>query len=636
MQESNRPDAVSRWNPWPLLGVIRSAAFFAFVYLYLLLEVDLRLIYHGSGLVNNFPVFYTGWGFLQAQIWHPGGAAQYVSAFLAQLFYRPLAGAAVVTCQAWLIWLATDLYIRAIGAPRLRWLRFLGPLVLLAVYSQYTFHLPETVAFLAGLLAAGLFLRWAPQPGLARGMAFLVLSFVLYAAAGGAVLLFAFLCGVGEIVADRRYRQGIFALAVGLALPYLVGVLACNGRPADAYGVLVPCPWRLADWDSAKLMMQAVFALYLAFPVTICLLAVWRLALGRRPLPAPAEQDRSARKRRQKAETSTASPRPGAVTWIVETVGLVALVTGVLTVYHDPRQKALFQADYFSRHGMWSRVLDIGRRFPYHYLLCHATYRALYHSGQMGDAMFSYPQDPNALLMTGKEAMWHKADTCIDLGLVNEAENALNISVETFGEQPLLLQRLALINMIKGDLDTAAVFTRALGKIPFWRNTAQGWLARMASDPNLSKAADVQALRAVRLRQDSITPIDTLRELLAENPANRMAYEYGMAWLLLKKDLTGFAETFNRYHFQNESRIPRHFQEAILLCRALKLGDVDLRGQSISQDCLAKLAACVKALRLHGGDVAGARAAMQQEFGDTYFYYFFLAGSGPPKMAVIR
>ncbi len=633
VEENVGSNAAKRAHLWPALGAARSAVFFAFVYLYLSLEINLRLIYHGSGLINNFPTFYTGWDFLRSQTLHPGGLVEYVSALLAQLFYHPLAGAAVVTCQAWLIWLATDIYLRAIGAPRLRWLRFLGPLVLLAIYSQYTFHLPETLGFMVGLLAAALFLRWASPARAVAMIVFLVLTVALYAAAGGTVLLFAFLAGAGRIIADRQYRQGLLYAAVGLALPYLLGVLVCNDRPADAYGELLPCFWRLSDSDSAKLMMNAVFVLYLILPVTLCLLAIWRLVVAR---DGVQRDSRPVRKRKGKADAPALDRRPGVTTWIAETLGLVVLTASTLAIYHDSRQKALFQADYFSRNGMWSRVLDLGRRFPYHYLLCHATYRALYHSGQLGDTMFRYPQDPNALLMTGKEAMWQKADTRIDLGLINEAENALNISVETFGERPLLLQRLALICMIKGDLDTAAVFTRAMGKMPFWHNTAQGWLARVASDPNLSKAADVQALRAVRLRQDSVTPMDTLAELLAENPTNRMAYEYGMAWLLLKKDLTGFAETFNRYHFHNASRLPKHYEEAILLCTALKLGSVDLQGQSVSQACIARLSACTKALRQYGGDVAAARLGLRQAFADTYFYYFFLEGSGPPKKAVIR
>ena len=107
-----------------------------------------------------------------------------------------------------------------------------------------------------------------------------------------------------------------------------------------------------------------------------------------------------------------------------------------------------------------------------------------------------------------------------------------------------------------------------------------------------------------------------------------MAYEYGMAVLLMTKDLAGFAETFNRYHPMNASRIPRHYEEAILLSKALNRGTVDLRGQSVSREVFNRLGAFMKALKPFGADVKRARAALKEGFGDSYYYYFFFSGVG--------
>lgn len=61
---------------------IRTFTFFVLFYLYLWLEVDLRLIYHGSGMINNLPPFYRGWAFFQKFLSYPGGPVAYLSAFL--------------------------------------------------------------------------------------------------------------------------------------------------------------------------------------------------------------------------------------------------------------------------------------------------------------------------------------------------------------------------------------------------------------------------------------------------------------------------------------------------------------------------------------------------------------------------
>jgi len=624
--ESNR---VKKTMIWPILGAVRSVAFFVLFYLYLV-RLDLRLLYHGSGLIENFPTFYWGWDFFSGHLAYPGGMVQYASALLAQLFYSSWAAGAVVTCQAWLIWLGTDAYLRAVGARRLRWIRFFGPLVLAAVYSQYTFHLPMTMGFVVALLGTCLFLRFAPQATVPRGLCFLVLSVVLYAGAGGAFLLFAILCGAAEIVCRHRHREGLLYWILGAVLPYLLGVVIYGDRVANAYGRLLPCFWRAVQDEPGRLMLKAVFVLDVSLPVVVGLLGIWRFLSGRRRRPAPQTRSAKRSKEPRQDEPTPAKGTSGALTWSLETAALAVLTAATLVIYHDSRQKILFEVDYYSRHRMWPEVLELGRRSPHHYLVSHAIYRALYHTGQLGDSMFSYPQDPKALLLTGKEALWQKVDTCIDLGLINEAENALSISIEIFGDRPILLQRLALINMVKGDIGTSRVFLGALAKTPFWSAQAQDYLARLQNDPNLSQDKEIQSLRAVRLKQDSVKATDTLTQLLAENPKNRMAYEYGMAWLLLTRNLATFAQTFNTYHHTNASMIPRHYEEAILLCKALKQGSVDLHGQSVSPESFNRLADFMKALRPYGKDVATARAALKTGFGDSYYYYFFLSGSGLP------
>jgi hypothetical protein len=94
----------------------RTLLFFILFYLYLWLEVvDLRLIYHGGGMITNFPVFYRGWTFFRPFLSYPGGPVEYVCAFLSQLLYIGWAGAIVVTAQAWLICLCTGYILKAIS-----------------------------------------------------------------------------------------------------------------------------------------------------------------------------------------------------------------------------------------------------------------------------------------------------------------------------------------------------------------------------------------------------------------------------------------------------------------------------------------------------------------------------------------
>ena len=61
-----------------------------------------------------------------------------------------------------------------------------------------------------------------------------------------------------------------------------------------------------------------------------------------------------------------------------------------------------------------------------------------------------YVQQPENLLITGDDHVlmyWHAFDTLMDLGLANLAEKNLTECLETFGEHPLILERLARVNL---------------------------------------------------------------------------------------------------------------------------------------------------------------------------------------------
>lgn len=615
----------------------RSVVFFALFYLYFALQIDPRLLYHCCGLIDNFPSFYSGWDFCREFLAYPGGTVAYLSALLAQSFYYSWLGAAVVTGQAWAICWYTDNIVKSFGGRSWRGLRFLGPLLLLAIYSQYGFHFATTIGLLVALIATCLYLTFTPKRALHAGLFFVAISAVLYVAVGGPFLLFALLCVLHELLVRRRLKLGLLLLIVGAVLPYVAGVLLYQVRGHDAYFELLPWSWKITSRDASKIMVTAVYVLYAFLPATAGLLGLWNLAVAKRK---PHSAARGPVGKQAKAAPQPRSVRTvlariaedrsgGALGLNVPTLVLVAAVVVTLLLYRNVGLRRIFRVDYLSRQRQWDQVIEIGRRSPYHYLVCHAVNRALFQTGQLGDAMFDFPQKSEALFLTrpGTEALWQKVDTCMDIGLMNQSENAATISVETFGERPLLLQRLATINMAKGNPSVARVFLRALEKVPFWGPSARDSLARLEKDPNCTDQAEIQQLRRVMLKTDFVRNADTLTLLLTENPANRMAYEYGMASLLLSKNLDEFVKIFNRYHPFNATRVPRHYTEALLLWRVLKKQPLDVPGQTIARETKLQLHEFLQALQQKGQSKTatkeGLQAALKGTYGNTYYFYFF-------------
>ena len=104
-----------------------------------------------------------------------------------------------------------------------------------------------------------------------------------------------------------------------------------------------------------------------------------------------------------------------------------------------------------------------------------------------------------------------------------------------------------------------------------------------------------------------------------------MDYMYGMAGLLLSKNLDSFVQKFNTYHHRNFSTIPRHFQEALLLSRFLKKQPSDIPGGPIiTEQVKTQFSEFSRVMQQHGKNVPAARAALKDKLGNTYFYYYFL------------
>ncbi|MEN6425402.1 MAG: DUF6057 family protein [Phycisphaerales bacterium] len=587
----------------------RGVVFFAFFYVYFAVAIDVRLFYHCCGFVDNFPCFYKGWDFFRGFLAYPGGLVEYLCAWLAQSFYSPWLGAGVMTGKAWVLFACTDYVLKALGALHLRGLRFLGPLLLVAVYSQYGFPFLTTMALLAALLGICLYLKLRSGDDVRTIGLFVVLCLLLYVAAAGTSLVFVALCTAYEGLLRRRGRLALIELGLGVVTPCGVGVLGYGVRPLDAYCRLLPLSWDLTSHSAFRIMLDAVWALYLFLPFVVVAVGAWRLVGGQQGGLSSKLKATTARAGRLLDDDSR-----GVAGLNLPTLTLLVATAVALLLYRAPARKDILRADYFSRQGMWDQVLELGRRGPYRYTVCHAVDRALCRLDRLGDEMFRFPQRPVALLLTDRSAepVWQKFDICMDLGLINQAENSLLMCTEIYGERPLLLHRLATIHRIKGNVATARLYLEALAKVPFWGATARRDLARLQADPDLSEDEQIQHWRGVMLKADSVRDVDVLTQLLMENPTNRTAYQYVMASFLFAKDLDNFVRIFETRHRLNFSRIPKHYEEALLLSRTLKRQPVDVPGQTISPRAKAQLQEFLQAFQQAGGEKSAARSAIRK------------------------
>jgi hypothetical protein len=625
---------------------IRSSIFFILFYLYLWLNVDLRLIYHGAGEITNFPSFFKGWSFFGEFASRPGGLVEYTAAFLSQLFYIGWLGALVATLQALLIWACAGYFLKAINYPRLLWLRFVPPILLLIIYTQFTYRFITTTAFLTALIFVCLYLKMITKStrlGRFRIVVFLALSLILYYLAGGAYLLFVVLCAIYELLFRGRWRTGLLYLFSAAVIPYVEGVLVFGVSIIDAFSDLLPFSWKVIYHKAGKRMVIIVYLLYLLLPLTALVLGLWqRFAriVSKRKSNRKAKAELGSKPSKSAARIFSWYFRHRRLKWIVESLVLFGIAVGTIFFYRDIERKTLFEVDYYAYHEMWPDVFKAARRHLDSFSIIHQVNRALYHSDRLNIEMFSYPQHSGTLFLVVKGSefeYWKKYSVYIDLGLMNVAQNDLTECMEVFGERPMVLKGLAFVNMIKGNIGSARIFLGALSKTLFDAGWANEYLELLQSDPNLVTDGRIQHLRSVMLEDDygfsAFDIEDILLQLLEKNRQNQMAFEYMMTWYMLSGKLEEFVKNLYRLDDFDYPQIPPLYEEAILVYFYRTRKPVNLHGRRLSLESQQRFEAFSQTYERYGRNKQAAFKELAKNYGDSYLFYCVYGFSGMKKWA---
>lgn len=643
--QSCAQDTIKRYLNPNIGRLLQNFIFFLLFYLYLWLYIDLPLMFHGAGVITNFPSFYKDWPFFITFLQYPGGLIEYLSAFLSQFFYYSWAGALVVTTQAWSLYFCFDYLLKAAGLQRMREICFSVPIFLLIIYTQYTYYFTTTLALLVALASVCLYIKITSSRTKALyylGI-FLSLSIILYYLAGGAFLLFAIVCAIYELTFRFRWKTSLFYLLTAALIPYITGVLIFRVSTIDAFSKLLPFSWEILHYESRKRAVTIVYILYLLPPSTLMVLGLWQILRKRFRFSKNRKKKEPAKKTRKKSFSPPTnifswyshSPK---FSWAIESLLLFAIAGGVVYLARNDNLRTRFKVDYYGYHKMWPELFMSAQRNPDNPIIAHEVNRALYHRGRLGYDMFSWPQDPDYLFLSNpdyKWTHWQIFNVYLDIGAINIAENALTECLEGLGDRPMILRQLALINMVKGNLNSAKIYLSALSKTLFHAKWAKHYLDHIQTDPKLLKDQYIQHLRSLLLDKDyptqSLPKERMLSWLLEKNSQNRMAFEYLMAWYLLNKHLGKFTQKIERLQDFGYPELPTHYEEAALIYVYGTKKPLRLSGYKPSSQLQKRIEDFSRLLNSYGRDKKAAFAELSRKYRNTYFFYYMYAPSGTKK-----
>jgi hypothetical protein len=185
---------------------------------------------------------------------------------------------------------------------------------------------------------------------------------------------------------------------------------------------------------------------------------------------------------------------------------------------------------------------------------------------------------------------------------------------------------LAKVNVLKDRPQAARVFLNVLAQIPFQRRCAMTWLRNLEGNPRLTGNPALDALRPLMPTNDlahAAFPAEGLLvQLLRCNPTNQMAFEYLMTEYLMHGEVDKLVERLGQLDSFKYAAIPRHYEEALLLCQQMKGTPVELPGRSIRPETVERFRRFTEAMNQRVLDTAEARQAFARDFGDTFWYYY--------------
>jgi hypothetical protein len=593
----------SRDKIWSLLF---TAILLSFYFLYFLLRIDPRLIYQ-----SQEPVFFFDRYFIYEFFSYPGGINELASRFLSQFFYYSWTGALLLVLVFASVTLNTWLLIKSITTIRsILYLQWMPSIILLALHSEYRFPLALTLGLLWALLCVNIYIRLAPSKSALRFLLYLVLQAILYYVAAGQAFLFSLVIILYEVLHNCRVILPFLYILLSALLPYLGATTVFIIRIQDAYTK------NLTAYDVYKVTWLS-WVLYGFFPFVLLLLIfekkyvkvgkksankLWGMLLCHRSVPIQ----------------------------LIQAIILLSLIAVSAFYSYNKKEKVFFLIDHYARFEEWQKVLDIARKgLPINNVIQCQVNRALYHAGYLCDEMFRMTQlfGGDGLFLDESVrsvyALQH-SDLFFDLGLINESEHWAYEAIAARGDTAWNLQRLVQVNLLKEKRDIAEKYLVMLHKTMWHRNWAEEYQKYLSDGNDFWSQPKFQYLKSVMPESDFlVSPAEPklCLEELVKNTNNRMAFEYFMACCLLDGRIGHFIKNLQLMNSFNYPKIPRHFEEAMLIYNQLTDGKgISLQGKTISEQTIRKFDDFNKIMAKYKKDKKAARSELTK-YRDTYWYY---------------
>ncbi|GHU62183.1 hypothetical protein FACS1894123_02700 [Bacteroidia bacterium] len=549
-------------------------------------------------------------GYFHDYLIKPGGIVRYIGSFLTQYYHFHWLGALIIVLSivsASLLLAVACRQKNGVTGFSILWTMF--PVFLLFSVVSIYFNLSEILGLIFSLvlfLTSNIFYRKNIKLGLRIGIDLFLCGITCLFAAGNA-LLFAALVLIRELNGKRSFLYILSIMTFTAALPYFLHLFVY-------IATLRKCYFSLTPWESDGNIpfSQPYIIAWLLAPI------VFQGKFLPKFISKPFDKIKP-------------------WVWVLFNFAVIIAIVSCWGIkkFTDKEGETMSSMAYHAEFGEWGKVLEIGsdyNRDKCNQVISYFTNLALSEKGTLASEMFHYYQPgTNGLFLEWKvlqyQYMWDIGELFYRMGIIPEAEHCAFESMISpffeYGSRPL--RRILYTSMLRRDTGEFNKYARFFEVSPVYRKWAKQQrehYAKYQSDttyviPGLPRYAKYNDFYADHSQSEY-----NLIVLLRTEKQNKKAFEYLMASILVQKNMPLFLSAMDKYYFNmGYDQMPRHLEEALLVCQVLYEDKADFIGKFPISD------AATESFLKYNDEVKnnkGLKAAnfLKKSYGNTYWYYY--------------
>jgi hypothetical protein len=191
-----------------------------------------------------------------------------------------------------------------------------------------------------------------------------------------------------------------------------------------------------------------------------------------------------------------------------------------------------------------------------------------------------------------------------------------------------ILEKMAWINIIKNQPQTARIYLETLRKDLVYNHLAQTLLTALNKGFTPAQQAFIKRIQAWRIKDLIFKPSNEsvdqiLTRLLRQCPYNKMAFEYLISHYLLTRQVNKAMDTLIYLKYMNYPNIPTLYEEMILIYCGVTQQKLNLTRYPVSIKTRKRYANFVQLNNaFHQHRNPALLNKLITEFGRSYFFYF--------------